>query len=75
MDKPVEVANYRTKLEAEMAAVFLDAEGIPYVIQSMEGILHGPISPGATLLVSPQAADRAREVLGAAEGSSPEDSA
>ena len=60
---PVAVANYRTRLEAELAAAFLEDAAIPYVIQSLEGILHGPLGPGATLLVRPEHAALARELL------------
>lgn len=75
MDGPVEIANFRTKLEAEIAAAVLEAAGIPYLIQSAEGILHGPINPGATILVSESAAAQARAVLGEAEEAPPEDAA
>jgi len=36
---------------------------IPYLIQSAEGMLHGPFGPGATILVRPDHADEARELL------------
>ena len=76
MHDPVAIANFRTKLEAEMAAGLLDTAGIPYLIQSTEGILHGPLSPGATILVGETAASHARVVLGKPpEGSQPEDAA
>ena len=64
MHGPVPIANFRTKIEAEMAGTLLDNAGIPYVIQSTEGILHGPINPGATILVSGEAEADARVVLG-----------
>ncbi len=73
MDGPVEVANFRTKLEAEIAAGLLESAGIPYLIQSTEGILHGPISPGATILVSESAVAHARAVLGEGEDAPPQD--
>lgn len=57
------VANFRTKTEAEAAAVLLKNEGIPYLIQSQEGMLYGPLYPGATIYVPPEAAERAREIL------------
>lgn len=60
----IKIANYRTKIEAEAAAVLLQNEGIPYLIQSQEGMLHGPLTPGATIYVAPEAAEHAREVLG-----------
>ncbi len=76
MHDPVAIANFRTKLEAEMAAGLLDNAGIPYLIQSTEGILHGPLSPGATILVGETGASHARVVLGKPpEGSQPEDAA
>lgn len=64
MKNLIKIANYRTKTEAEAAAVLLDNEGIPYLIQSQEGMLYGPLSPGATIYVAPAAAEHAREVLG-----------
>ena len=66
MESPVQIANFRTKLEAEIAGGVLDSAGIPYLIQHSEGILHGPLSPGATILVSPQLAAHARATLGEA---------
>ncbi len=76
MHDPVAIANFRTKLEAEIAAGLLDNAGIPCLIQSTEGILHGPISPGATILVGETVASRARAVLGKPpEGSQPGDAA
>ena len=59
----VPIANYRTKLEAKMAAGLLDKAGIPCLIQSTEGILHGPLSPGATILVGKTVASHARVVF------------
>lgn len=64
MQDLVEVANFRTKVEAEAAAVLLKNAGIPYLIQSQEGMLHGPLYPGATIYVPPEAAADARDVLG-----------
>ncbi len=64
MSDLVAIANFQTKAEAEMAGGLLEAAGIPYVIQSTEGILHGPINPGATVLVGDAAAAHARAVLG-----------
>ena len=76
MHDPVAIANFRTKLEAEIAAGLLDNAGIPSLIQSTEGILHGPMSPGATILVGETVASHARVVLGKPpEGSQPEDAA
>ena len=76
MHDPVAIANFRTKLEAEMAAVLLDNTGIPCLIQPTEGILYGPMSPGATIMVGETVAFHARGVLGKPlEGSQPEDAA
>lgn len=72
MEPPVPIANFRTKLEAEIAAGLLESAGIPYLIQSTEGILHGPISPGATLLVGPEAVDQARAALDGVDYLTPE---
>ena len=63
MEEPVAVANFRTKMEAEIAAAALDEEGIPYLIQSQEGMLYGPLYPGATLYVPAADAARAREII------------
>jgi len=63
VDKPLAVANYRTRLEAEVAAGFLDNARIPYVIQSAEGMLHGPLGAGATILVNPDHVEEARQIL------------
>lgn len=67
MADKVKIANFRTKTEAEAAAVLLRNAGIPCLIQSAEGMLHGPLFPGATIYVTPEAADHAREILGLAE--------
>lgn len=58
------VANFRTRLETEVAANVLTANGIPFVIQSGEGMLYGPMPTGSTLLVHEQDATLARELLG-----------
>ncbi len=76
MSDLVAIANFQTKAEAEMAGGLLEAAGIPFLIQSTEGILHGPINPGATVLVSDAAAVHARAVLGKPPGDAqPEDAA
>lgn len=76
MSDLVAIANFQTKAEAEMAGGLLEAAGIPFVIQSTEGILHGPINPGATVLVGDAAAAHARAVLGKPPGDAqPEDAA
>lgn len=64
MENLVEIANFKTKIEAEAAAGLLKNAGIPYLIQSQEGMLHGPFYPGATIYVTPEAAEQARELLG-----------
>ncbi len=63
MQEPIKVANFRTKLEAEAAASLLSNEDIPYLIQSQEGMMHGPIGPGATLYVAARDAEQARQIL------------
>lgn len=56
------VANFRTRLEAETAAGLLAGEGIPYLIQSSEG-MGIPTPPGSDLLVKPEDLLRATLVL------------
>ncbi len=76
MSDLVAIANFHTKAEAEMAGGLLEAAGIPFLIQSTEGILHGPINPGATLLVGEAAATLARTVIGKPpDDAQPEDAA
>ncbi len=75
MSDLVAIANFQTKAEAEMAGGLLEAAGIPFVIQSTEGILHGPINPGATVLVGEAAAPHARAALGQPPGDAPPDDA
>lgn len=60
----VKIANFRTKAEAEIAAGVLENEGIRYLIQSQEGMLYGPLTPGASILVSAEDAEHARELIG-----------
>jgi hypothetical protein len=67
MKDAVKLANFRTKTEAEAAAGLLKNAGIPYLIQSAEGMLYGPLFPGATIYVAPELLDDARDVLGIAE--------
>lgn len=63
MSTRISIANFRTKLDAEIAAGLLDNAGVPYIIQSQEGMLHGPIVPGATILVSHEDEDQVRRIL------------
>ncbi|UCF18467.1 MAG: DUF2007 domain-containing protein [Gemmatimonadota bacterium] len=64
MHKLYKLANFRTRLEAEAAGNLLKNAGIPYLIQSAEGMLHGPLLPGATIYVAPELAEEAREIIG-----------
>ena len=75
MEASVEIVNFRTKLEAEIAGGILESAGIPYLIQHSEGILHGPLGSGATILVSREVAAQARAALGEAAESPPTDAA
>jgi len=63
MTETVALANFRTKMDAEIACGLLDNADIPYVIQSQAGMLHGPMSVGATLLVSRENLERAAAIL------------
>ena len=67
MQDLVEIANFKTRAEAEAAAGLLENEGIPYLIQSQEGMMHGPLFPGASIVVVPELAEQAREILGLVE--------
>jgi hypothetical protein len=64
MNDLVAIANYKTKAEAEAAAGLLKYRGIPYLIQSQEGMLHGPLFPGATIYVTSGLVRQARDILG-----------
>lgn len=61
----IPIANFRTRLEAELAARLLEGAAVPYVINSPEGMLHGPLGDGATILVRAEDVELAREALGA----------
>jgi hypothetical protein len=63
MSSRIAVGNFRTKLDAEIAGGLLDNADVPYIIQSQEGMLHGPIMPGATILVSAEDEKQARQIL------------
>ena len=70
MSDLVKVANYLTKTEAETAAVLLKNAGIPCLIQSAEGMLHGPLGLGATIYVAAAALEEAQEVPGITDSES-----
>jgi hypothetical protein len=61
----IPIANFRTRLEAELAARLLEGAAVPYVINSPEGMLHGPLGDGATILVREEDVELAREALAA----------
>jgi hypothetical protein len=61
--EPVVVANFRTRLDAESAGGLLAHAGIPFLIQSPEGMGLGPLPQGASLIVRRDQAEAAREVL------------
>jgi len=67
----IPIANFRTRLEAELAARLLDGAAVPYVINSPEGMLHGPLGNGATILVRTEDVEFAREVLSTTEPAEP----
>lgn len=71
MTDVIPIANFRTRLEAELAARLLDGAAVPYVINSPEGMLHGPLGNGATILVRTEDVEFAREVLGTPEPAGP----
>ena len=50
-------------MEAETVATVLANNGIPCLIQSQEGMMHGPLGTGATIFVAEADAERAREVI------------
>jgi hypothetical protein len=59
----IPIANYRTRLEAELAGRLLEGAAVPYVINSAEGMFHGPLADGATILVRADDVELARDVL------------
>lgn len=63
MARTVAIANFRTKQLAEIAGGLLTNAELPFVIQSQEGMLHGPINPGATIYVSEERAEEAKALL------------
>jgi len=58
------VGNFRTRLEAEVAAGLLADAGIPYLVQSAEGVGVVPMPGGATLMVRRTDFAAAATVLG-----------
>jgi hypothetical protein len=67
LTSPVEVGRWRWRHEAEMARGLLDDAGIPSALIADDiGGAYAGIAP-ARLLVAPEDAGRAREVLEAAE--------
>ncbi|MEX0690612.1 MAG: hypothetical protein WD934_10670 [Gemmatimonadales bacterium] len=72
MTDTVVVATFRTRAEAELAALSLQGAEIPYLIQSAEGMMHGPLGPGAQIRVLSAAAPAARELLGELAADAPE---
>jgi hypothetical protein len=62
-DQPVTIARFRTRLDAEIAGGLLKAAGIPFLVQSPEGMGLGPLSQGTSLLVRQDQAVRARRLL------------
>ena len=63
MHETVVVASFRTRAEAELAALSLNGAGVPFLIQSSEGMMHGPFAPGAEIRVPASAAAAARDLL------------
>lgn len=63
MARLVTVANFRTRLDAEVAGGLLAAAGIPFLIQSGEGMGIVPAPAGADLKVNPEDAERAHAIL------------
>jgi len=63
MENPVVVATFRSRMEAEVASNLLARQGIPFVIQSPEGMQYGPLPQGARVLVRPRDLEAARTVL------------
>lgn len=59
----IPIANFRTRLEAELAARLLEGAAVPYIINSPEGMLAGPLAEGATILVRTEDVEMARDVL------------
>ena len=67
----VALANFRTKLEAEIVTGLLEGDGIPFLIQSLEGAGIVPGPRGATIMVSPEDLARAHDLTAPSENSNP----
>jgi hypothetical protein len=67
----IPIANFRTRLEAEAAARLLDGAAVPYLINSPEGMAHGPLGAGTTIMVRAEDVELAREVLSAPDAAGP----
>jgi hypothetical protein len=57
------IANFRMRVEAELAARVLDGAHIPYVVESTESMQLGPVGAGTTIFVRPQDVGTARRLL------------
>lgn len=71
MSDVIPIASFRTRLEAELAARLLEGAAVPYVMNSSEGMLHGPLAGGTTLLVRAEDVELAHEVLGSRDRMAP----
>ena len=71
MDNLVSVENFRSRVEAGMAQSMLEAEGIPTFLSADDAGGYAPYlllgGGGVSLFVRPADAERARELLDAAE--------
>ena len=63
MNQSVVLANFRTRLDAESAGGLLTHAGIPFVVQSAEGMGMGPLPQGASLIVRQDQVESARQLL------------
>lgn len=57
------IANFRTRVEAELAAQLLEGASVPFVIESTESMQYGPLGIGTTIFVRAEDVERARELL------------
>ena len=65
------IANFRTRVEAELAAKLLEGANLPFVIDSSESAQYGPLGVGTTIFVRAEDADRARDLLDEGTDSDP----